>query len=92
MTRYAKALIALLGAVATWGLTAAEDDRYTQVELWGALLAGVTALGVYAWPNKPPAGKHRRADVSEQSGHGDVGLLIFALLAIVVILAIVGVI
>ena len=92
MKRYAKALIALLGAVATWGLTAAEDDRYTQVELWGAVLAVATALGVYAWPNQPPRGQHRRSDMSEQGGHADVGILIFALLVLVVLLVILGVI
>lgn len=66
MSRYAKSLIALLGALATWGITAAEDNTYTQVELWGALLAAVTAAGVYAWPNKPPAGLLADPDVSEQ--------------------------
>lgn len=66
MSRYAKALIALLGAVATWGITAAEDNAYSQVELWGALLAAVTALGVYAWPNQPPRGLPADPEVSEQ--------------------------
>lgn len=66
MSRYAKAVIALLGAVATWGITAAEDNLYSQVELWGALLAAVTALGVYAWPNQPPAGEPADPSMSEQ--------------------------
>ena len=51
MSRYAKSLAALLGALATWGITAAEDERYTQVELWGGLLALATALAVWAVPN-----------------------------------------
>ena len=61
MTKYTKAVVALLGALATWGVTAAEDGLYTQVELWGALLALATAAGVYAFPNRegddPEAGQ-----------------------------------
>lgn len=66
MSRYAKALIALLGALATWGITAAEDNTYTQVEWWGAVLAASTALGVYAWPNQPPKGQQADPHMSEQ--------------------------
>lgn len=53
MSRYAKSIVALLLALATWGVTAAEDSVYTQVELWGALLAIATAAGVFFVPNKP---------------------------------------
>ena len=74
MQRYSKAIIALLGALATWGLTAAEDNVYTQVELWGALAAVVTAVGVYAWPNDAPTGQPADPDVSER-GHADLGSL-----------------
>ncbi len=59
--------MALLGALATWGITAAEDNTYSQVELWGALLAVVTAAGVYVIPNKPPRGRRRKRNVSEQA-------------------------
>lgn len=55
MTRYSKSIIALLGALATWGVTAAEDNSYTQVELWGLLAALATAVGVYALPNVEPS-------------------------------------
>lgn len=85
MQRYAKAIIALLGALATWGITAAEDEVYSQVELWGALLACVTAFGVWAWPNKPPAGHARRPDQSEQAGHADVSLIVGLLIAAVLL-------
>lgn len=52
MAKSAKAIVALLGALATWGVTAAEDNVYTQVELWGALLALTTAAVVWLVPNK----------------------------------------
>ena len=66
MSRYVKALAALIGAVATWGITAAEDGIYTQVELWGAALALATALGVYALPNDRPADEPYDPDISER--------------------------
>ena len=66
MSRYTKTIVALLGALATWGITAAEDGVYTQVEWWGALLALVTAAGVYAFPNTPPTGEAPDPAISEQ--------------------------
>lgn len=93
MSRYAKALVALLGALSTWGITAAEDGAYSQVELWGALLAAVTALGVYAWPNRPPDGvaDPGMSEQDPQGGYGEVDTvtLVLAVLAIVVLLLIV---
>ena len=71
MSRYAKAIVALLGAVATWGITAAEDGVYTQVELWGALLAVVTAVGVYAYPNDRPSDEPYDPDISEREPAAD---------------------
>lgn len=53
MKPYAKSIVALLGALATWGLTASEDGVYTQVEIWGAVLALSTAAGVWLVPNEP---------------------------------------
>lgn len=52
MNKYAKTIVALLGALATWGITAGEDSVYTQAELWGGLAAVVTAVGVYFIPNR----------------------------------------
>lgn len=49
---HAKAIVALLGALATWGITAAEDNIYTQVEIWGAILALTTAATVWLVPNR----------------------------------------
>lgn len=85
MTRYSKAIVALLGALATWGLTAAEDNIYTQVEVWGGVLALATAAGVYLWPNTPPSGRPADPGMSEQ-GHADTGgLVVIAAVAIVVV-------
>jgi hypothetical protein len=89
MSRHAKGLVALLGALATWGITAAEDNAYTQVELWGALLALATAAGVWLAPNRPPS-----LDVFErpqrEAGFTIVELLLIVLV-VVVILAVLGV-
>lgn len=86
MQRYAKSIIALLGALATWGITAAEDERYTQVELWGALLAVTTAVGVYLWPNRPPRNQPRLPNQSEQAGHTDVSMLVGLLVVVILVL------
>jgi 4-amino-4-deoxy-L-arabinose transferase-like glycosyltransferase len=85
VTRYAKTIVALLGALATWGITAAEDDVYSQVELWGALLAVVTAAGVYAAPYRASGGE------PSDRGATDVVTLLVIVLIVVVILAVVGV-
>jgi hypothetical protein len=85
MARYAKAIVALLGALATWGITAAEDNAYSQVELWGALLAVVTAAGVYAAPYRP------LSDEPSDRGAVDVVTLLVIVLLVVVILAVAGV-
>lgn len=66
MSRYVKALLSALGAVATWGITAGADEGYTDVELYGLLGAVVTSLAVYAFPNRPPAGEPSDPEISEQ--------------------------
>lgn len=65
MTRYAKAVATFLGALSTWGVTAAADGRYDQVELWG--LAGVLGATLLAYnvPNVPPRGHPSDPGVSE---------------------------
>lgn len=47
----AKAIAALLGAVSTWGVTAAVDG-ITAVELFGLMGAFGTAAAVWATPNR----------------------------------------
>lgn len=54
MTRYSKAIAALLAAISTWGLTAAVDNSITLVEYFGLLGAVAAAVTVYATPNSPP--------------------------------------
>lgn len=53
MSAYVKAVLAALGAVSTWGITAGADGGYSHVELYGLLAAVVTAVSVYAFPNAP---------------------------------------
>lgn len=48
---YAKAIIAFLTALGTWGATAAPDG-YSQEEMWGLALVIVAGLTVFAYPNK----------------------------------------
>lgn len=50
---YIKAIIAILGGISTWGITAASDNAITPVEIFGLLGVLSTALGVYAFPNAP---------------------------------------
>lgn len=65
MTRYAKAIIAVMTAVSTWGVTAAVDGSFALVELFGLLGAVAAALTVYLIPNTPPPGKPADPNVSE---------------------------
>ena len=53
MTKYSKALIALIGAVGTWGYTAAANGHIPMQSYFGLAIAINTALGVYAIPNTP---------------------------------------
>jgi hypothetical protein len=80
VTRYTKSIIALIGALATWGVTAAEDGVYSQVELWGALLALATAAGVYALPN---------SDLDE-GGQAALWFVILGAIGAVILLALTG--
>lgn len=53
MQRYAKAIVALIGAVATWAATYFPDN--TDVQQWLGLAAAlVTVLLTYAVPNSGP--------------------------------------
>jgi len=65
MTRAAKAIIAALLAISTWGVTAAVDGTFDAVEWFGLLGAVATAIGTYAVPNTPPADEAPRDDISE---------------------------
>ena len=64
-TRYAKFVMALLGGVSAWGVTAAPDG-YDQPELWGLLAVIATAIGVFAVPNSRPDGEPDDPTISER--------------------------
>lgn len=77
MKEYAKAIFALVGALATWGATAASDGVYDAIELWTLLGVVGTAVGVYVVPNKAPE--------DDEEGHYDTaGLVVTTAVAIVV--------
>lgn len=48
---YTKAIIAAVGAVSTWGITAASDGVFDSVEWFTLLGALATAVSVYAVAN-----------------------------------------
>lgn len=48
-----KTVAAVLGTVATWGITASLDGEITQPELFGLLLVLATGKAVYEAKNKP---------------------------------------
>jgi hypothetical protein len=85
LQRYAKAVVALLGAVSTWGATAAAEGGIDQVE-WFLLLGALgTALGVLAVPNQEPSPP---PDVVEVHLPGDGGHLELSGLVTVAALAV----
>lgn len=51
MSKYRKSIAAFIGAVATWGLAAAEDGVYTQPEWWALLAALAGVVAVWGVPN-----------------------------------------
>lgn len=86
MSRYIKTIVAVLGGISSWGITAAADDAITQVELYGLLGILATVLGVYAFPNTPPEGEPADPLVSER-GQAVIWWVIVGALAAVVLLA-----
>jgi hypothetical protein len=55
---YAKAIIATLTALGTWGATAFADNGLTTLEAFGLCGVVVAGLTVYAYPNGAPEGDH----------------------------------
>lgn len=79
MKPYLKALIAVLGGVSTWGITAAADNAITQVEVFGLLGVLSTALAVFAFPNAP-------VEEGDDAGHVDTGGLISLAIGLAIVL------
>ena len=67
MTRvqpYMKAIVAILGAVLTAVVTQFPDNE--AVQQWGPIVSALlTALAVYAVPNKDPQGTHQDESVQD---------------------------
>lgn len=88
MSRYAKFIVAIVGSIAGWAATYFPDDP--GVQMWVGLAVAVsTAVGVWATPNQPPAGEDADPNMSEQ-GMSALEVLV-VVLAVVVILAVIGV-
>ena len=66
MSRYLKTIAAMLGAISTWGITAAAEGGINSVEWFGLLGSLGTVIAVYAVPNTPPAGQPSDPAMSEQ--------------------------
>ena len=66
MSRYLKTAVAVLVAGLTSLQAAISDDRVTNNEWVIIALAVVGAIGVYAAPNSPPAGKPADPNMSER--------------------------
>ena len=64
MSRYAKAVSALLTALVAWGYSVAPHGITTK-EWFGLALVLNAAVVVFAVPNTPPPGEPARPDVSE---------------------------
>lgn len=82
MTRYTKTIIALLGGISAWGVTAVSDgSNISAAELFGLLGVIATALGVYAFPNK---------EGLDETGSAEIVWMIVGAVAIVVLLLVLG--
>lgn len=92
---YAKAIIAVLGAVVTTALVQFPDNL--ALRQWGPVVASlVTALSVYLVPNNDPLGQKQSESVqpppaegilgkAREDGYGAVDLLLFVFIAIVIV-------
>ena len=83
MSRYAKTIIAVLVAGLTALQVAITDSTVSGQEWVVIALAAVGAVGVYAWPNTPPAGQPADPTISER-GYTVVELLIIVVIVIIV--------
>lgn len=84
MTRYVKAIIALLGGISAWGITAVSDGTsISAAEMFGLLGVFATSLGVYAFPNQE--------DPLDEAGHADITTVCLVVIAVVFVLWAAGV-
>ena len=74
MSRYAKAITAVLTALGTWGATAGADGTYSQIELWGLCGVLVTGFAVFQIPNGS----------SDTDGAGELRMILLVAAAIIV--------
>ena len=85
LSRYWKTIIAVLGGISSWGITASADNDITQVELYGLLGALATALAVYGIPNSPPSGEPADPNMSERGAIDNSTVVAISIVVIAVI-------
>jgi hypothetical protein len=89
VTRYAKAIVAILGAAITsavsLGLLEGKAAAWAQIAL-----SALTALAVYLVPNKPPAGEPSDPTMSEQGQTAIILVLGVVVLALGIYCVVVG--
>lgn len=78
VSRYAKSVVAALVAGLTVLAAALTDDAITPAEWVQIAVAVLGAIGVYAVPNKPPAGEAADPRVSEQGAFNGSLLVVLA--------------
>lgn len=59
MNQYLKAIAALLGGIAGWGITATTDGVISMTDWFGLVAVFATALGVFAVENAPAEAEPR---------------------------------
>jgi len=84
VSRYAKSIVAAAVAGLTVLAAALTDDTITTAEWVQIAVAVLGAIGVYAVPNRPPAGEPADPRISEQ-GHSLIETILVALLVSIVV-------
>lgn len=89
LARYRKAIVSLVGAVATWAMTYFPDDGDIQ-KIGGFVLAMLTVFSVYQIPNDTPLDSLPDPNQSERGHYSlDSGAVTLLLVVIIVILLVV---
>ena len=57
LVKYRKSIVAAIGTLVAWGLSATTDGHVTIAEWWGLVAVVGTVLGVWGIPNDMPPGE-----------------------------------
>lgn len=89
MSRYSKAIVAFLTALAGASATIFADSKTAEM-VAGVCLVLATTFGVWAVPNDAPAGERPDPNISERGHSSDVLLVVLAVVLVIVILVLAG--